>query len=224
MTKIGIYRKHIGLARLSVLVAANILLAGCGKTEGGSQQADIEKQAVADSAQMQKPSAEESPQTQEPSAEESILTQEQAYEDGSRAQEEGIVSRKTQAEYDEEDLAQRAMFEEKVKEAEGISEEEAVEIAQKALAADLGGDGEELELSINERFGWKSDLCIADWSEIKEEDRGAIAYWINFNNGKKVEDFEDLVNYNCTVNAVDGHILEAYSSEGLDGKPVYYDH
>lgn len=59
---------------------------------------------------------------------------------------------------------------------------------------------------------------------MQEKDRGTIAYCFNFNNGKKVDDFEGLINYNCTVSAVDGAILEAYSSQGLGGDTVCYEH
>ena len=135
-----------------------------------------------------------------------------------------ISNRKQRREWDEIARKERALFEEKVRAADGISEEEAVEIAQKALETDLGLDAKELVLTTDETFGWKSELCVADWSEIKEKDRGALAYQINFNNGEKVADFKDLINYNCTVNAVNGSILEAYSSKGLDGKAVYYGH
>lgn len=204
---------------ITVLVAANIiLLAGCGKTESGSQQTVMERhnqsaqgQVMADDAQGQ-PAAEDGTQMQGQAAGES------------QPQDQEIISTKTQAEYEEEKRAERAMFEEKVKVADGISEEEALEIAQKAMETDLGRDAEELELSIDETFGWSSDLCIADWSEIKEKDRGTIAYCFNFNNGKKIDDFEGLINYNCTVSAVDGSILEAYSSQGLGGDTVYYEH
>lgn len=135
------------------------------------------------------------------------------------------ISRKTAAEWEEEDRARRAGFEEKVKAADGISEEEAVEIARKALAKDLGDKSKGLKLIVDETYGWSSDLCIADWSEIKEKDKGAIAYSIGFNNveiGKEM-DIEDLVNYVCVVNAVDGSILEAYTIQGLDNT-VYYEH
>ncbi|MCM1224600.1 MAG: hypothetical protein NC548_60145, partial [Lachnospiraceae bacterium] len=131
---------------------------------------------------------------------------------------------KTQAEWDEIARKERAALEEQVKAADGISEEEAVEIAHKAMEDDLGVNAKELVLTVNETFGWKSDLCVADWSEIKEKDRGALAYCINYNNGETVTDFKELINYNCTVNAVDGSILEAYFSQGLDGKVVYYEH
>lgn len=112
-----------------------------------------------------------------------------------------------------------------MKKADGISEEEAVEIARKAMEADLGEKAKELELCMDEKFGWCSDLCVADWSEIKEKDKGALAYSIGFNNVIEGEtEIEDLLNYVCTVNAVDGSILEAYTLQGWDNPPVYYEH
>lgn len=135
------------------------------------------------------------------------------------------TNRKTKAEYETEDRAKRAELEAKVQAAGGISEEKAVEIAQKAMETDLGEKAEELNLSIDETFGWSSDLCVADWSEIKEQDKGKIAYSIGFNNVKEgaAMEMEDLLNYRCVVNAVDGSIIEAYTIQGLDNT-VYYEH
>ena len=135
------------------------------------------------------------------------------------------TNQKTQAEYEAEDRAKRAELEAKVKAAGGISEEKAVEIAQKAMETDLGEKAKELKLGIDEKFGWSSDLCVADWSEIKEQDKGKIAYSIGFNNVKEgaAMEMEDLLNYRCVVNAVDGSIIEAYTIQGLDNT-VYYEH
>lgn len=130
---------------------------------------------------------------------------------------------KTQEEWDAEDLARRTELEEKVKAAGGISEEKAVEIARKAMETDLGEEAKELKLCVDETFGWSSDLCVADWSEIKEKDKGALAYSVGFNNAKTVTEIENLLNYNCTVNAVDGSILEAYVIKGW-GDTVRYEH
>lgn len=134
------------------------------------------------------------------------------------------TNRKTQAEWDAETRAERAELEAKVKAAGGISEESAVEIAQKAMETDLGEKAKELKLGVDETFGWSSDLCVADWSEIKEKDKGALAYSIGF--GNVIEDeteIEDWLNYVCVVNAVDGSILEAYMIQGW-GNAVYYEH
>ncbi len=135
------------------------------------------------------------------------------------------TNRKTQAEWDALTRAERAELEAKVQAAGGISEEKAVEIAQKAMETDLGEKAKELKLGIDEKFGWSSDLCVADWSEIKEKDKGALAYSVGF--GNMIEDeteIEDWLNYVCVVNAVDGSILEAYTIQGLGDNTVYYEH
>ena len=133
------------------------------------------------------------------------------------------MNRKTETEYEAEDRAKRAELEAKVQAAGGISEEKAVQIAQKAMETDLGENAKELKLCINETYGWSSDLCVADWSEIKEKDKGALAYIIGFNNMKDGIEVDALLNYVCTVNAVDGSILEAYTIQGLDDT-TYYEH
>ena len=97
--------------------------------------------------------------------------------------------------------------------------------AQKAMETDLGEKAKELKLGVDETFGWSSDLCVADWSEIKEKDKGALAYSVGF--GNMIEDeteIEDWLNYVCVVNAVDGSILEAYTIQGLGDNTVYYEH
>lgn len=134
------------------------------------------------------------------------------------------TNRKTQADWDKIILKERAELEAKVQAAGGISEEKAVKIAQKALETDLGEKAKELKLCINETYSWGSDLCVADWSEIKEKDKGALAYCVVFNNADKVTEIDDLLNYNCTVNAVDGSILEAYTLQGWGDTTVRYEH
>ncbi len=133
------------------------------------------------------------------------------------------TNRKTQAEYEAEDRAKRAELEAKVKAAGGISEEKAVEIAQKAMETDLGEKAKELKLCIN-TYGWSSDLRVSDWSEIKEKDKGALAYSVGFNNVKEGMEIEDWLNYVCVVNAADGSILEAYTIQGLGDNTVCYEH
>lgn len=138
------------------------------------------------------------------------------------------TNRKTEAEWEAEDRAKRAELEANVKAADGISEEEAIEIAQKAMEDDIGEKAKGMQLRPwEERYGWKTDLCIADWSEIKEEDRGAIGYYMQFDFG---DDSDDTTSYHCTVNAVDGSILEAYRMEykyegdSISWDTVYYEH
>lgn len=135
------------------------------------------------------------------------------------------TNRKTQAEWDAQTRAERAELEAKVQAAGGISEEKAVEIAQKAMETDLGEKAKELKLGIDEKFGWSSDLCVADWDEIKDKDKGALAYSVGFGNMIEDEkDIEDWLNYVCVVNAVDGSILEAYTIQGLGDNTTYYEH
>lgn len=137
---------------------------------------------------------------------------------------------KTQEEWDAEDRAERAELEAKVKAAGGITEDEAIEAARKAMAEDLGDKAKEMQLRMwNDHLGWKTDLCVADWSEIKEEDRGAIGYYMQFDLGDSAEDGTDWTNWHCTVNAADGSILEAYQIElASDGihtdNTIYYEH
>lgn len=137
------------------------------------------------------------------------------------------TNRKTKEEYDAEDCEKRAMLEEEVQEAGGISETEAVEVAKKAMKADLGEAERGMKLRMyDEEKGWSAELCVADWSEIKEKDRGAIAYTVQFDLG---DDTEDWTCYRCTINAADGSILEAYKMEFTPddvfvSNTVYYEH
>lgn len=268
--------KKIRAAFVIFICACIFGMAGCGKTEDKSQQANAEAQPVTDIAPAQETGREQSEETGMMRAysdgeQERMKELQESYQNGTAKLEEMIrevdsvedvtkgtlcyitstgefclpdreltdqellqiidcnfrialnVNRKTAAEYEAEDRARRAMLEKKVKEADGISEEEAIEIAEKALETDLGDTGKKLELTTDEVYGWSSELCVADWSEIKEKDRGAIAYSVGFNNAKEGMDAEDLLNYNCVVSAADGSILEAYSIQGWD-HVVFYEH
>lgn len=206
--------QNLVYAFAAVFMAASVFaLTGCGSAEHTDSQADIEEMSVDLEVQQEMPIAGTDDDT--------VKIQEAGPEQGDAA--ELNVNRKTAAEYEAEDRARRAALEERVKEVDGISEEKAIEIAEKALETDLGEKGKELELSIDETYGWRSDLCVADWSEIKAEDKGAIAYSVGFNNAKEGMDVNDLVNYCCVVNAADGSILEAYTVMGWDNT-VYYEH
>lgn len=140
---------------------------------------------------------------------------------------------KTQEQMDAEDLVkdltERAMLEEKVKAAGGISEEEAIVIARKAMEADIGEKSKELKVYISrkaESYGWKLELCdITDEDEYK----GDIAYSVNFDNVEEMKEPEDFFAYSCYVNAVDGSICCAYSISGDDryldeDDIVWYEH
>lgn len=135
------------------------------------------------------------------------------------------ANHKTQEEYDAEDRAEKARLEEKIRTEEGISGEQAVEIARKAMETDLGDRGKELELHYDDADSW--DLCdITDWSEYS--DRGEVAYFIQFDNvnSPNVKDLEDMASYHCVINAINGNILDAY--EFVPGEnwdvPVTYQH
>ena len=112
----------------------------------------------------------------------------------------------TQEKIDEANRRDRAEREAKIKAAGGISEDEAIEIARKAMEADIGEKAKELEVFSPdcEENGWKLRLC---------EDDGVVYYYIQFFNKEEVAP-EDLCNYNCSVNAVDGSIYEANSISG----------
>ena len=129
----------------------------------------------------------------------------------------------TQEKIDEADRRDRAALEEKVKAAGGISEDEAIEIARKAMEADIGEKAEELEVRIYPDLasnGWKLSLYdITDWDEYK--DKGDIAYSVQFGNKAEVVDPEEFCDYHCMVNAMDGSICGAYSLSGDVG--LYWD-
>ncbi|MDE5698904.1 MAG: hypothetical protein K2I96_16115 [Lachnospiraceae bacterium] len=129
----------------------------------------------------------------------------------------------TQEKIDEAERRDRALLEEKVTVAGGISEDEAIEIARRAMEADIGEKAKELEVCIYPELtsnGWKLHLWdITDWDEYK--DKGDIAYSVHFGNKEDVVDPKDFFNYNCFVNAVDGSICGAYSISGDVG--LYWD-
>ena len=120
------------------------------------------------------------------------------------------------------ELAERAMLEEKVKAAGGISKEEAIEFARKAMEADIGEKAKELELLIDrpeaETYGWEVGLVdITDEDEYK----GDIAYAVQFDKWDEMKP-EDYFSYVCYVNAIDGSISGAYSISG-DTEQLDYD-
>lgn len=107
----------------------------------------------------------------------------------------------TQEKIDDENLKERAEREAKVKAADGISEEEAVEIAGKAMEDDLGEKAKGLKLHEAD-YGWRAYLYdITDWDEYK--DKGELAYFIQFDNVEEINDLDNLFAYHCVVNAID---------------------
>lgn len=207
-------QKVVNMIAAFFLSASIFSLSGCGTAEN----TDMDEMSVDLEVEQ------ETPRMQENAAADRADETEKTGQPQAAGQEQDVeIIRRTKEEWDEITLKERAELEAKVKAAGGISEEKAVEIAQKALETDLGDKGKKLELVIDEAYGWRSDLCVADWSEIKEKDRGALAYCIGFNNADKVTEVDDLLNYNCTVNAADGSIFEAYTIQGWD-TTVYYEH
>ncbi|MDE6662867.1 MAG: hypothetical protein K2K46_05915 [Lachnospiraceae bacterium] len=126
------------------------------------------------------------------------------------------------------ELAERAMLEEKVKAAGGISKEEAIEIAKKAIEADIGEMAKELKLLIDrpeaKANGWEVGLLdITDADEYK----GDIAYVVQFDKWDEMMEPEDFLHYVCYVNAIDGSISGAYSISGDNfdyDDIVWYEH
>lgn len=134
------------------------------------------------------------------------------------------INKLTQAQINEENLEKRRILEEKVQAAGEISEEKAIEIAKKAMESDIGERRKGLRLYVDETSGWSTELCIADWEEIKEKDKGKIAYYIIFNNVEDGMEITDMLSFNCTVSAIDGRILEAYLLQDAGDNVVYYEH
>ena len=114
----------------------------------------------------------------------------------------------TQEKIDEANQRDRAIREEKIKAAGGISEDEAIEIARKAMETDIGETAKELEVVIS------SDYTKNGRKLYLFEDDGVVYYSVHFANKEEVIDPEDFCNYNCKVNAVDGSIYEANSISG----------
>ena len=122
----------------------------------------------------------------------------------------------TQEKIDEANQRDRAIREEKIKAAGGISEDEAIEIARKAMETDIGETAKELEVVIS------SDYTKNGRKLYSFEDDGVVYYSVHFANKEEVIDPEDFCNYNCKVNAVDGSIYEANSISGDVG--LYWDY
>lgn len=122
----------------------------------------------------------------------------------------------TQEKIDEANQRDRAIREEKIKAAGDISEDEAIEIARKAMETDIGETAKELEVVIS------SDYTKNGRKLYLFEDDGVVYYSVHFANKEEVIDPEDFCNYNCKVNAVDGSIYEANSISGDVG--LYWDY
>ena len=100
-----------------------------------------------------------------------------------------------------------ARLEKAVQEANGISRDEAVEIAKKQLMADLGDKADELELmTYNDGTPGVSLLDASDYSEVEfaGESKAGVIYDVGFGNP------DTHVTYGYIIDAVDGSILYTY--------------
>lgn len=110
------------------------------------------------------------------------------------------TAKEARAEY----LAEKALLEEKVQAAGGISEEEAIAAAKKQMESEIGkrADGRELMTDI---FGCGAHLeDISDQTDY--EHKGDAAYNVGFGNP------EDGSVYTCLIDAVDGSVLQAWDN------------
>lgn len=136
------------------------------------------------------------------------------------------TNHKTQKDWDDINLKERAEFEERVKVAGGITEEEAIEIAKKAMEEDIGEKAKGLKLAApSGQYGWKAYLWdITDWEEYNAKG-GELGWFVDFSNAEDVEYMEELFQYSCTVDAMDGSICGACTHQGfIDGETVWYEH
>lgn len=99
-----------------------------------------------------------------------------------------------------------ARLEKAVQDANGISREEAVEIAKKQLMSDLGDKAEELELMTDRSGNGASLLDALDYPEaaFESESRAGVIYDVGFGNP------DTHVTYGYIIDAVDGSILYTY--------------
>lgn len=213
----------------AVLLAVSILvLTGCGKTTEISPRTEIaEEQHDAPQAQAVTNDGKEQDEPQGENAEENQDTNTAKAQSDEQEQDADadIVIHRTQGEWDEINLKERAEFEERVKAAGGITEEEAIEIARKAMEEDIGEKAKGLKLAAPGEYGWKAYLWdITDWEEYNAKG-GELGWSIQFNNAEVVEYYEDLFSYECMVDAMDGSICGACTHQGfIDGETVWYEH
>ena len=88
---------------------------------------------------------------------------------------------------------------EEVQAADGISEEEAIEIARKQMESELGEKAAEMELLVD-IYGCSAFLNDISNQTTYEHERD-VAYIVGFHN------LDDHSSYTCTIDAVDGSIL-----------------
>ena len=88
---------------------------------------------------------------------------------------------------------------EEVQAADGISEEEAIEIARKQMESELGEKAAGMELLVD-IYGCSAFLNDISNQTTYEHERD-VAYIVGFHN------LDDHSSYTCTIDAVDGSIL-----------------
>lgn len=116
----------------------------------------------------------------------------------------GPAAQAARAEY----RAEKARLEKIVRDANGISGEEAVEIAEKQLKKDLGENAGELEL-MTDSFGSGADLMdAADFPEtMKLKSKAGVIYDVGFGNPATYH------TYGYFIDAVDGSILYTWEQK-----------
>ena len=114
----------------------------------------------------------------------------------------GVVTEKEKAAYRAEEERKRNI----VQEADGISGEEAIEIAKRQLEADLGEKAASLELMTDARGDGATLMDVSDESEIgiKVESKAGVAYDVSFGNP------DTHAVYGYVIDAVDGSILHIW--------------
>lgn len=220
--------KKIFVAGAVLLAVSILVLTGCGekeeespRTEVAEAQLDVSQvEAVADDGGEQ-----DEAQEGDAGADQDADTAKVQSDEQDQGAETDIVIHRTQGEWDEINLKERAEFEERVEAAGGITEEEAIEIARKTMEEDIGEKAKGLKLAEPGEYGWKAYLWdITDWEEYNAKG-GELGWSIQFNNVEDVENYDDLFSYECMVDAMNGSICGACTHQGfIDGETVWYEH
>ena len=95
--------------------------------------------------------------------------------------------------------AEEKQWQERIQAAGGISEEEAIEIAAKQMESELGERAEGKEI-LKYQDGSAAVLKLDISDETSYEHKGDVAYYVIFT--------DDHSTYYCTIDAVDGSVLE----------------
>lgn len=105
-----------------------------------------------------------------------------------------------------EEQAKLAQLEKVVQDANGISRDEAVEIARKQLKTELGDEADTLELLTDNAGNGASLLDALDYSEaaFENESKAGVIYDVGFGNP------DTHATYGYIIDAVDGSILYTY--------------